>query len=266
MRRAAATAAACLATLLVLAPGTLAEPPNGIVRPENESTLGPRELGAQLFAGNCSTCHGPRGEGVLPPNYTHGANGVARGAGPPLTGVGTLAADFYLRTGYMPLGDPHHQPEARRGLWSKREIRALSAFINTLGHGPPIPHPNPAAGSVAAGRELFTEHCAGCHQVAAEGGMAPGARMPPLQHVPPVEIAEAVRIGPYAMPQFTSKDISDSEVNSIIAYVKTVNRHDQGGWGIGHIGPVSEGMVTWLIAAVVLVMTCVLIGTRLSKE
>jgi ubiquinol-cytochrome c reductase cytochrome c subunit len=40
---------------------------------------------------------------------------------------------------------------------------------------------------------------------------------------------------------------------------------DPGGWGIGHIGPVPEGMVTWLIAAVALVGTCALIGERRKR-
>src|SRR5205814_2213338 len=139
-----------------------------------------------------------------------------------------------------------------RNLWSKREIRALTAYVNSLGHGEPIPHPDPAAGSPGAGQELFTEHCAGCHKVVAEGGVVTGARAPALGKVDPVEIAQAVRIGPYVMPTFSKSQIDDRELHSIIAYIKTTHSHDKGGWGIGHIGPIPEGAVTWLIAAVVL--------------
>src|SRR5436853_1709011 len=142
--------------ILVLAAPAVAEPPNGIVKPENESSLNPNELGAQLFAGNCSSCHGSLGNGVAPPSRIRGAGGI-KGAGPSLRGVGALAADFYLRTGYMPLGNPHDQPWSNRLLWNKREIRALTAYVVSLGGGPGIPHPDPSAGSVSDGLQLFTE-------------------------------------------------------------------------------------------------------------
>ena len=65
---------------------------------------------------------------------------------------------------------------------------------------------------------------------------------------------------------FSKQQISDRELNSIIAYVKTDDTHDQGGWGIGRVGPIPEGTVTWLLAAVVLVALCVVVGTRLKRE
>jgi len=78
------------------------------------------------------------------------------------------------------------------------------------------------------------------------------------------QIAEAVRIGPYLMPKFSRKAISDRQLESIIAYLESAKKpHDRGGWGIGHIGPVPEGMVAWFIAAFVLVGLCGLIGERL---
>ena len=117
MRRAAALP--LLAALVLCAPAA-AQPATGIVRPENEASLGPRELGAQLFAGNCSSCHGSLGGGVSPPAHVRGAGGI-KGYGPSLRGVGALAADFYLRTGYMPLGNPHDQPWSNRLLWNVRE-------------------------------------------------------------------------------------------------------------------------------------------------
>src|SRR5690242_3590906 len=91
-----------LLVVLALAPAAFAQPPNGIIKPQNESSLNPRELGAQLFASNCSSCHGSLGNGVAPPSRIRGAGGI-KGQGPSLRGVGALAADFYLRTGYMPL-------------------------------------------------------------------------------------------------------------------------------------------------------------------
>src|SRR2546423_8219923 len=252
-----------LLAAFVLCAVAIAQPPNGIVRPEHEGALPPLELGRQLFAGNCSSCHGSLGQGVTGPPQ-HAAGGI-KGQGPPLTGAGGLAADFYLRTGDMPLGDASHQPDTHRDLWSPREIRALTVFVASLGKGEPIPHPDPAAGSLEEGQTLFTDHCAGCHQVAGAGGIVTGARVPPITDVEPVEIAEAVRVGPYVMPQFSKHEISDHQLDSIIRYVKSLNTHDSGGLGLGHVGPIPEGMVTWLLAAIVLVALCVLLGTRLRE-
>jgi len=43
------------------------------------------------------------------------------------------------------------------------------------------------------------------------------------------------------------------------------NPDDRGGWALGHLGPVPEGIVTWLIGAAVLVATCMVIGKRLRS-
>src|SRR5207248_1642333 len=99
-------------------------------------------------------------------------------------------------------------------------------------------------GDVAQGSTLFTQHCAGCHQIAARGGYLPGAVAPPLASASPTQIAEAVRIGPYLMPRFSTRAISDRQLDSIVAYVRYA-RHpeDPGGWSIGRLGPIPEGIV-----------------------
>jgi ubiquinol-cytochrome c reductase cytochrome c subunit len=258
MRRLALIALAALA----LAPSAQAQPKEGIVRPSDERAIPLRELGRQLFAGNCVTCHGTAGRGVLPQNRQLGAGGT-EGLGPPLRGVGALAADFYLRTGRMPLGNPYDAPERRRPLFNAREIRALTAYVASLGKGRPIPHPRPEEGDLHEGFSLFTEHCAGCHQVVARGGVVTGARVPPLEDSTPVQIAEAVRLGPYLMPRFSEKDISSAELNSIIAYVERAKHpDDRGGWGIDNVGPIPEGMVAWFVAATAFVMLCLVVGQR----
>jgi ubiquinol-cytochrome c reductase cytochrome c subunit len=261
LRRCLPAALACLAALPPAATA-LAEPAQGIVRPEHEDSLPLRELGAQLFAGNCAICHGIDGRGVR----SNGPERGDRGRGPSLRGVGALAADFYLRTGYMPLDDPDDQPTRRRSPFTDREIRALVDYVQSLDGGPPVPAPRPEAGSLAEGRALFTEHCAGCHQVVARGGVVTGARVPPLQDATATQVAQAVRIGPYLMPRFSPSDISDAELDSIVRYVEYA-RHpiDRGGWGIGNLGPVPEGMVTWMIGALVLLAACIAIGQRLRS-
>jgi ubiquinol-cytochrome c reductase cytochrome c subunit len=251
---------ALLVTLVVATPAAAAPPRSGIVHvPRTGSLL---RQGDELYAGNCASCHGSRGEGIL--SKTEGA-GEQTGLGPRLRGVGAQAIDFYLRTGYMPLEHVDAQPERSRVLFADHEIRALVAYVASLGPGPPIPTPHPERGNLAEGLKLFTDHCAGCHQIDAEGGYVTGARVPPLKDATPVQIAEAVRVGPYLMPRFPKSQISDAKLDSIIAYVQHAKHPtDRGGWGIGHIGPVPEGIVAWLLAGVALVAACLVIGKRLE--
>jgi len=265
MSRGLAIAVAALAALAAPVAPAPAQPRIGIVRPADEASLPPARLGAELFAGNCATCHGIDGQGVRARPALRGVGDV-RGQGPSLRGAGALAADFYLRTGYMPLGRPGEQPQRSRVLLREPEIRALVAYVDRLGPGgPPIPTPHAERGSLSDGLHAFTEHCAGCHQVVGQGGVVTGARVPPLQKATPTEIAEAVRTGPYVMPRFSRSQISDRELDSIIRYVE-LTRHpvDRGGWGIGNLGPFPEGIVAWLLAGGLLVGVCVVIGRRVA--
>jgi ubiquinol-cytochrome c reductase cytochrome c subunit len=227
------------------------------------------QQGATIYGQYCVMCHGPGGTGIRRPKKVgYGRTQDTRvnyGAGPSLRGVGALAADFYLHTGYMPLPRLRLQPRRRSPLLlSEPQIKALTAYVASLGAGPPIPKPNPERGSVAAGLQLFTQHCAGCHQVVAQGGYVTGSVAPPLGQATTRQIAEAVRIGPWIMPAFSKKTISDRQLDSLIAYVRYAkNPDDRGGWAIGRIGPVPEGIVAWFIAGVALVGTCMVIGRRL---
>ena len=236
---------------------------SGVVHVPGGDAMPLEQHGAQLYAANCATCHGADGRGILEPRP--GAGDVL-GRGPSLHGVGARAADFYLRTGYMPLGEPDEQPSRQRVLFSEREIQALVSYVASLDHGPPVPAVHPERGKPAEGLELFTEHCAGCHQIVAQGGVATGARVPPLTDATATQIAEAVRVGPYLMPSFSPHDITDEQLDSIIAYVQR-SQHpvDRGGWGIGNLGPFPEGMVTWLIGGVALLAFCMVIGRRLNS-
>jgi quinol---cytochrome-c reductase cytochrome c subunit len=208
--------------------------------------------GTSLYGRYCLGCHGPNGRGTA--------------VAPSLRGVGARAADFYLSTGYMPLQHLGVQPRRSRKILTPAQIRQLIAYVASLGNGPAVPAPQPAHGNVAAGLHLFTNHCAGCHQVVAAGGFLTGAVPPPLEDDSPTQIAEAVRIGPYVMPRFSERAISNRELDSLIAYVEYAKHpDDRGGWALGHVGPIPEGLVTWFIGAAALVALCVLIGRRLTR-
>ena len=195
------------------------------------------------------------------------SQGQQQAVAPSLRGVGARAADFYLRTGYMPLQHLGLQPRRSRVIFDEGQIRALTAYVASLGAGPPVPQPHPGKGDISLGQHLFADHCAGCHQIVAEGGYVTGAVPPPLEDDTATQIAEAVRIGPYVMPRFSRKAITPHQLDSIVAYVEYAKHPDDaGGWSLGHIGPVPEGLVTWLIAMAALVFTCMTIGKRLRSH
>jgi ubiquinol-cytochrome c reductase cytochrome c subunit len=226
--------------------------------------------GEHLYGQLCVACHGAAGQGVAPPGRSIGGGPLRdqdqqTGMGPPLRGVGELAADFYLRTGYMPLSKVGDQPRRSQVQLSETEIRDLVAYVGSLGGGPAIPRPQPERGNLAEGLKLFTDHCAGCHQVAAVGGYVTGGVPPALGQATAVQIAQAVRIGPYVMPRFSKEQLSDRQLDSIIAYVQyTKNPDDRGGLSLGHLGPVPEGLVAWLLAGAALLGVCAVIGRGLK--
>lgn len=227
--------------------------------------------GKSLYGRYCLSCHGMNGSGVYPSRVIGAGPGrdqqQQNAIGPPLKGVGAMAADFYLRTGYMPLQKIGLQPRRSKSPLSPSEINALIAYVASLGNGPAVPTPQPGRGNLSEGMHLFTDNCAGCHQIAIQGGYVTGAVPPALEDASSTQIAEAVRIGPYVMPTFSKKQISDRQLNSIIAYVQYAKHpDDRGGWAIGHLGPVPEGLVTWFIAALALVAVCMVIGKRFTSH
>jgi ubiquinol-cytochrome c reductase cytochrome c subunit len=204
--------------------------------------------GRQLFVVQCSSCHGVDAKGI--------------GKSPTLVGAGAASADFYLRTGRMPLNNPDDQPMRHRPAFSDTQIRSLVAYVASLGPGPAIPTPKP--GNLASGNQLFILNCAQCHNDAGAGGaLSYGDIVPALHQATAVDVAEAVRIGPKPMPVFGSQTLSDSDVWDVVTYVQYL-RHpdDRGGLSLGHLGPIPEGFVAWVVGLGILLVAARLIGTR----
>jgi ubiquinol-cytochrome c reductase cytochrome c subunit len=211
----------------------------------------PIAKGRALFAESCASCHGDDARGIP-------------GTAPDLHGVGALAADFYLRTGRMPLQSPDEQPHRAPSPFSDTEIRALVAFVGSFG-GPGIPAVHPERGDVAEGLQIFGERCMGCHQVLGKGGIVTGAQVPALDDASALDVAEAVQAGPYVMPKFGGQ-LDAHEVDSLARYVAYAKHpDDEGGWGIGHIGPIPEGMVAWFLGAFVLLLAARVLGKRMER-
>jgi ubiquinol-cytochrome c reductase cytochrome c subunit len=226
--------------------------PQGLSTPPPEAAT-PSALqieGRSLFEEACSSCHGFDGAGV-------------RGQGPSLLEAGEAAADFYLRTGRMPLDQVGEEPLRGKPRYAENQIRALDAYVGSLGPGPAIPMVRPRQGSLSEGMRLFGESCSGCHGIGGKGGVAIGAYAPPLGEATPTEVGEAIRVGPYVMPGFSAAQFDQADLDSIARYVQlTQDPDDAGGFGIGHIGPVPEGLVAWFAAIAALLLIARLIGER----
>ena len=207
--------------------------------------------GARLYEVGCTSCHGVEGKGV-------------EGRGPSLAEAGAASADFYLTSGRMPMDSPRGQTRRKPPAYSPEEIDALVAYVASLGDGPAIPDVDPDDGDLADGQQLYTANCAACHSSAGVGG-AVGQEVyaPPVTPATARQVAEAVRIGPGAMPAFGPGTLDDEGLASIQRYTEYLDDpEDPGGAPLGRLGPVPEGMVAWIAGAGALVVVARWLGAR----
>jgi len=210
-------------------------------------TSGP---GRHLSLRDCAWCHGSQGQGT--------------NRGPSLIGVGAADADFWLSTGRMPIPKPEQNPPRGPPPYTPTQLRAPAAFVAVLAPGPPIPTVDVAGGSLAAGAEAYRDNCAACHSSTGAGGaLTSGLQAPSLRFATPVQVVEAIRLGPGTMPAFGPDAIADSQATAIARYVQILRSpDDRGGDGLGHLGPIPEGLVAWLVGLLAILVVVRWIGER----
>jgi ubiquinol-cytochrome c reductase cytochrome c subunit len=215
------------------------------------SGSGAVEAGRELYEVSCITCHGDNLEGV--PNR-----------GPSLIGVGGAAVYFQVHTGRMPLARNEADAADKPTVFSDEEIDQLMAYVQANGGGPTLPSGDLRDGDLAEGGELFRLNCASCHNFVGEGGaLSSGKAAPSLKDATDLELYTAMLTGPENMPVFGDNQLTTDEKRSIINYVQTINgMEDPGGAGIGRIGPVSEGLVIWVVGIGALLFGVYWIGTK----
>ena len=173
--------------------------------------------------------------------------------GPSLFTEGEASADFVLRTGRMPMANPHAQ--ARRGpvRFSEEQILALVAFVGSIGTGPDTPVIDTGVGDVGNGGVLFRLNCAACHVASAAGApIAAGRDAPSLALATPTEVGQAIVVGPGAMPVFGT--LTPDEINDVATYVEVLTDEDTTSPSkFGGAGPVAEGLAAWLLGLIPLV-------------
>ena len=219
--------------------------------------------GEELYLRDCAWCHGNEGEGTdRGPDLVSGQNGSA-------------FTDFMLSTGRMPIDDPDERVERNEPVYSDEQIGAIVDYVTTLeGPGPAIPDVHPEEGDLGEGLELYQENCAACHAPTLIGapltrgrtGSGHSVIAPDLRAATPTEVAEAMLVGPGGMPVFSEETFTESQFDSIVAYVESQkNPNDRGGAPIGRIGPVAEGAVAWIIGLGAMVLLIRWIGTKMGE-
>jgi ubiquinol-cytochrome c reductase cytochrome c subunit len=210
-------------------------------------------VGKHIFTDYCSSCHG----GL--------AGGTANG--PSLIGVGAAAVDFQVSTGRMPAKEPGAENPRKPPVLNMRETHQVAAYIASLGGGPAIPAPEqvtPVGANTGLGQELFITNCSQCHNFTGAGGaLTEGKYAPSLTRSTPTQIYEAMVTGPEAMPVFDDTTITPSQKRDVIAYITQVRSvPNPGGFSLGRVGPVTEGLVVWFGGMGVLVFAALWITAR----
>jgi len=211
--------------------------------------------GAALYAVHCASCHGA--------NLAGGADA------PTLRHVGAASVQWWVGSGRMPAAAPANvQAERDRPQFDDAQVDARGTVVTSASPGG-IPIPVYALRSSAAelrrGREVYAANCQQCHGAVGQGNtigfnyVAPG-----LQHVPPQQIADAIRIGPGPMPHFGAKQLARDDLDDVVSYVVSLQRSsdDPGGFALANYGPVAEGLAAWIFGLGGLVGVIRAIGTN----
>src|SRR6478736_3295386 len=181
------------------------------------------EDGKKLFQANCATCHGLNVQGTQD--------------GPSLYGVGELAVHFQMSTGRMPLQMQGPQAPQKPVQFTDEQITAIGDYIQSIAPGPTFPEKEvlDGEGSAAEGGELFRINCAMCHNVAGAGGALTEG------------MYAAMVTGPQNMPVFNDMTLTTEEKRDIITYLLYLQDNESaGGFSLGSLGPVSEGLFIWI--------------------
>jgi len=183
-------------------------------------------VGSEVFAKQCSTCHGELGQG--------------KAAAVTILGPSLQAEHDLGQVMSAVESGPSHMPAFSRVL-SAEEIREVSRYVTSQIAVIPM-----SGGDIGEGGKLFRMYCATCHRTAVRGGAMAftGRNAPDLANKSGALIAGAIRWGPGTMPSFPESVLNDQQLDSIVEYVKFVQHPpNPGGNPLKYFGPVSEGCV-----------------------
>jgi ubiquinol-cytochrome c reductase cytochrome c subunit len=209
--------------------------------------------GRSLFIQSCATCHGINAQGTA--------------QAPSLIGAGAAAVDFQMSTGRMPAKEAGAQNDRKPVTFTPQQIADIAAWVQSLGGGPTVPDASQMGTSgadTALGYQLFSTNCSQCHGIGGGGGaLTYGKNAPSLNAATPTQIYEAMLTGPEAMPVFGDGTVTPQEKRDIIAYITDTRAEtNPGGFSLGRIGTVTEGIVAWLAGLGFLVLIAMWLTAR----
>jgi ubiquinol-cytochrome c reductase cytochrome c subunit len=211
------------------------------------------DAGRQLYNTSCITCHGANLDGV-------------KGRGPSLIGVGSSAVYFQVSTGRMPAAGQGGNEPRKSAKFDEKQIDQLGAYIESLGGGPQLPDGKLQVGDdkLAEGGELFRLNCANCHGTTGKGApLSAGKVAPSLRSATDRQIYAAMLSGPESMPVFSDNFLTPDQKKAIVTYIQSLEASkDPGGNGLDRIGPVSEGLVIWILGIGALMIVILWIGAK----
>jgi ubiquinol-cytochrome c reductase cytochrome c subunit len=185
------------------------------------------DLGAAVFAQNCSGCHGAMGQGgVAVPSLPYPP--------PPLApaGFASLVSGMVTQGGIQ-------MPSFARALTAD-QIDAVATYVSQQ-----IADPATHTANTADGGQIYRLYCAGCHSTTGRGGaLTRGPNAPNIAQYPAAEALAAMILGRGNMPRFAGGALDVRQQTSVALYVEVLlDPPSPGGRGLGYLGPVPEGAV-----------------------
>ncbi len=205
--------------------------------------------GAQLFAENCSGCHGQFGEGG--PNPSRADDTIA-----PISSAEFLKTrdDITLRNiiaqgqpnfGMSPFGSAYGGP------LNDDQTDAIVAFIRSWEANPPVELPPEVSSGQAAltGAQLYTNICARCHGPNGEGGIALAFSDPAFQaRYDDQTLFDAISKGREATPMIAWGEIlTPDQIEQLVRFVRSLKAEGEETTGTPGAPPGFSGEVLPLL-------------------
>lgn len=183
------------------------------------------EVGQQLYASNCSPCHGEFGEGG--PNPTRPGDIIF-----PISTSEYLKTrdDFTLRSiisqgqpnfGMSPFGSAYGGP------LDDEEIDAIVAFLRSWENNPPVELPPEVEINIETvnldASQIYQDLCAQCHGPRGEGGLGPSFQSPQFQATrSDQQLFNTINLGHEATAMIAWGDIlSQEQIQSLVELIRT---------------------------------------------
>jgi ubiquinol-cytochrome c reductase cytochrome c subunit len=250
-RRRTARAARLLALVGVCVAVTL------LTGPVDAAPSAPRgvdvEAGGTLYQRYCALCHNADGSGLAGTGVT---------AGPDLRGLDVAYVDLVMRTGRMPIVHPEVGATEERLTDDQRVavVAWMTQEMQLTGQIPDVP-----PGDAGRGQPLWLTNCAPCHGAAGSGGVAgDGTLAPDVTGIDATGIVEALRVGPFEMPQFGDEVLHEQEAADVAAYVQELADAETTPLAMSEIGRVYAGVATGLLTLALVGLLVVV--TRMGRR